>query len=128
MGSGLVPRARHGCDAMSKPVPIDLVPHAAMLDGSKEFLRMWVKPDGPVTCFVNPAQLGPDPAGFGLALVDAVRPGARGWAQAVNISVADAEARIWEGLDAERAHPTDTPPEPPADDEFITYTKPESLN
>jgi hypothetical protein len=115
---------------VSKPVPINLVPHAALLEGSSEFLRLWARPQGPMTCFVNPAKLGADPFLFGMALVDAVRHGARAWAQAVNIPVAEAEARIWEGLDAERHHATDQPrtPELPADDDFITYTQPQDLN
>jgi hypothetical protein len=115
---------------MSKPVPINLVPHAALLEDGREFLRLWAKEDGPVTCFINPAALGADPFLFGMALVDAVRNGARAWAQAVGVSVEHAEQRIWEGLDAERAKPTDTPraPEGPADDDFITYTKPKDLN
>lgn len=115
---------------MSKPVPINLVQHAALLEGSREFLRAWAKGEGPVTCFINPQPIGADPFGFGVALVDVVRNGARAWAQAVNIPVEEAEARIWEGLDAERAHPTDSPRdrEPPADVDFITYTKPRDLN
>ena len=115
---------------MSKPVPINLVPHAALLEDGREFLRVWSKPEGPVTCFINPAQLGADPFLFGMALADVVRNGARAWAQAVNVPVAHAEERIWEGLDAERAKPTDTPqsPELPPDDAFITYTKPQELN
>ena len=115
---------------MSKPVAINLVPHAAMLDGAGEFLRLWAKPDGPVTCFVNPVQLGADPALFGMALVDAVRHGARAWARAVNVPVEEAEARIWEGLDAERGAPSDQPPkaERPADDDFITYVQPRDAN
>lgn len=115
---------------MSKPVPINLVPNAAMLEGSREFLRMWAKPEGPMSCFIDPSKLGADPFLFGMAVADAVRHGARAWAQAVNIPVEHAEERIWEGLDAERAKPTDTPraPELPADDEFITYTMPKDLN
>ncbi len=115
---------------MSKPVPINLVPHAALLEDSREFLRMWARTDGPVSCFINPAQLGADPFLFGMALVDAVRHGARAWAQAVDIPVEHAEERIWQGLDAERANPTDAPrdAEPPADDDFFTYTKPKDLH
>ena len=115
---------------MSKPRPINLVPHAALLEDSAEFLRLWAKPDGPVSCFLDPAKLGADPALFGVALADAVRHGARAWAAAVNIPVDHAEARIWEGLDAERANPTDQPraPELPADDDFITYTEPKDLH
>jgi hypothetical protein len=115
---------------MSKPVPINLVPHAAMLEGSREFLRMWAKPEGPMSCFIDPTKLGADPFLFGMALVDAVRHGARAWAQATNMPVGHIEERIWEGLDAERAKPTDTPraPDAPADDDVITYTKPDGLN
>ena len=115
---------------MSKPVPINLVPQAAMLEDSREFLRLWAKTDGPMLCFINPAQLGADPFLFGMALADAVRHGARAWARAVNIPVEHAEERIWEGLDAERASPTDSPREPerPADGDVITYTKPKDLH
>ena len=115
---------------MSKPKPINLVPQAALLEGSAEFLRLWHRPDGPLTCFVDPSALGADPFLFGMAITDAVRHGARAWAQAVNISIEHAEERIWEGLDAERARPTDEPraPEQPADDGFITYTDPRDLH
>lgn len=112
---------------MKKPVPIDLTRHADLVQGSNEFLRMWMRPDGPVTCFINPAALAPDPFAFGIALVDAVRNGARAWARAVDISEADAEARIWEGLDAERGAATDRPRDPApfvadAEDDFIAYS------
>ena len=115
---------------MSKPVPINLVPHASLIEGAREFLRVWAKEDGPVTCFINPVPLGADPFAFGMALVDVVRHGARAYARAVGISEGEAEARIWEGLDAERAHPTDTPrdAERAADDDVITYTKPKDLH
>ncbi|MDB5696131.1 MAG: hypothetical protein JWN21_1674 [Sphingomonas bacterium] len=115
---------------MSKPVPINLVPHAALLEDGREFLRMWAKTDGPMACFLNPAQLGADPFLFGMALADAVRHGARAWAAAVNVPVEHAEERIWEGLDAERAKPTDTPGDlaQPADADVITYTRPQDLN
>lgn len=101
-----------------------------MLEDAEEFLRMWRKQDGPMTCFIDPARLGADPFLFGMAVVDAVRHGARAWAAAVNIPVEHAEERIWEGLDAERAKPTDQPRDAalPADDDFISYTRPEELN
>ena len=116
--------------AMSKPVPIDLAAQAALLEDSREFLRFWAKPDGPNTCFIDPSKLGADPFLFGMALVDAVRHGARAWAAAVDVPVEHAEARIWEGLDAERARPTATPrdAERPADDDVIIYTDPRDLN
>ncbi len=96
-----------------KPVPIDLVPFADMLGGSREFLRVWAKQDGPVSVFVNPRPVGPDPAAFGIALVDCVRHAAMAYANATDLSEKEALTRIWEGLDAERNAPTDTGLPPP---------------
>ena len=100
-----------------KPVPIDLVPYTDMLGDSREFLRVWAKQGGPVTCFINPVPVGGDPMGYGVALVDCIRHGAKTWARATGISEAEALARIWEGVDAERANPTDLPTEHPTTDE-----------
>ena len=113
---------------MKKPIPIDLRPYSGMLGDAREFLRVWATKDGPVTCFINPVPIGADPMALGIALVDVVRHGARAYAQATGISEADAEARIWEGLDAERANPTDPGKQIQADepdDDFITYTSKE---
>jgi hypothetical protein len=88
-----------------KPIPIDLVPFAGMIDGAREFLRVWSRPDGPVTCFMNPVPAGPDPAGYGMALVDCIRHGANAYARALNIPYEEALNRVWEGVDAERANP-----------------------
>jgi len=79
-----------------KPVPIDLVPYSDMLGDSREFLRVWAKEGGPVTCFINPVPVGGDPMGYGIALVDCIRHGAKTWA---------------------RANPTDLPTEHPTTDE-----------
>ena len=87
----------------AKPVPIDLTAHRDLLGESREFLRVWASEDGPVTCFINPVPIGADPFAFGMAMVDCVRHAAKAYARAVNISEADALARIWEGLEAERA-------------------------
>ncbi len=95
-----------------KPVPLNLVRFAGMIGGAREFLRVWVG-EGPVTVFVNPVPLGPDPFVFGMAMVDCIRHAANAYAKAVNIPEAEALARIWEGLDTERAMPTDAP-EPPS--------------
>ncbi len=89
-----------------KPVPIDLVSYADMLGDSREFLRVWAKQNGPVTCFINPVPIGADPFAFGMALVDCIRHGAKTYAQATGISEMEALARIWEGVDAERGSPT----------------------
>ena len=79
----------------------------SFLDGSLEFARLWSEPQGPMTCIIEPRALGPDPFMFGMAMVDAVHHGAKAYAHAAGISEKKALARIWEGLDAERAHPTD---------------------
>ena len=86
---------------------LDISSAAHLLQGSREFLRMWAKPGGPATCLVDPAALGADPALFGIALVDCIRHGARAWANATGINEADALDRIWFGFDAERNSPTD---------------------
>jgi len=86
---------------------LDISGAAHLLQGSREFLRMWARPGGPATCLVDPAALGADPALFGIALVDCARHGARAWANATGITEAEALARIWFGVDAERESPTD---------------------
>lgn len=100
---------------MSKnnPVAIDLMPYVDMLGGAKEFLRMWATEGGPVTCFINPVPVGPDPIAFGVALVDCVRHAAKTYARAVDISEEEALERIFEGFDLERANPTDAVTELP---------------
>jgi hypothetical protein len=81
------------------------------LDGSLEFARMWKEPDGPQSYIIDPKALGADPFLFGMALADAVQHGANAYAQAVNITKQEALERIWQGLDAERNSPTDSPTE-----------------
>ncbi|QDZ07817.1 DUF5076 domain-containing protein [Sphingomonas panacisoli] len=97
-----------------KPIPIDLVPFAEMLDGGREFLRAWAKEGGPASYFVNPKALGADPALFGIALVDAARHAAAAWGKALGHSQDEMLARIWEGFDAERTAPTNDLPLPVA--------------
>lgn len=113
---------------MTKPIPIDLTQHAHLVGGAREFLRLWLGADDRVLCFVNPRALGPDPAGFGIALVEAVRNGARAYARAVGIGEEEALARIWEGIDKERAGDWDkrasADPAATSDDGIITFTKP----
>lgn len=100
---------------MSKnnPVAIDLMPYVDMLGGAKEFLRMWATEGGPVTCFINPVPVGPDPIAFGVALVDCVRHAAKTYARAVDISEEEALERIFEGFDLERDNPSDVVTELP---------------
>ena len=86
---------------------MDLAGCESLLDGSREFLRMWAEPNGPVTCLIDTQPIGADPFALGIALVDCVRHGAKAYAHATGITEAEAEVRIWEGLDAERASPTD---------------------
>lgn len=77
------------------------------LDGAAEFARLWAEPEGPMTCVIEPRALGPDPFLFGMALVDAVHHGAKAYAHALGAPEGEVLARIWQGLDAERANPTD---------------------
>src|SRR3954465_681048 len=88
---------------------LDLSGLEPLLDGASEFLRMWNRPGGPVTCVIDPVPVGADPFGFGLALMDCVGHGANAYAQVLGISAEEAIARILEGFDAERENPTDTP-------------------
>jgi hypothetical protein len=81
------------------------------LDGSAEFARLWAEPQGPMTCIIEPRALGADPFLFGMAMVDAIGHGAKAYAHALGIAEDEALARIWQGLDAERANPTDQPHE-----------------
>ena len=80
-----------------------------LLKSSREFLRMWASDSGPVTCLIDPQPIGADPFALGIALTDCVRQGAKAYAHATGIAESEAEARIWAGLDAERASPTDVP-------------------
>ncbi|WP_425229374.1 DUF5076 domain-containing protein [Sphingomonas sp.] len=104
-----------------RPIAIDLTAHAQLIEDAREFLRLWASEDGPITCFVNPRPLGPDPYLFGVALNEAVTHGARTYASATGIGIEEAEARIRQGFAGEADG--DAPPLP-ADDEFITYTQP----
>ncbi len=62
----------------SSPARLDISSAAYLLQGSREFLRMWANARAAeATCLVDPAALGADPALFGIALVDCVRHGAR---------------------------------------------------
>lgn len=79
------------------------------MNPSGEFLRMTQAPDGTVTCAIDAFALAPDPAAFGLALADAVRHGAKAWAQATSCTEEEALESIWWGLKAEREAPTDDP-------------------
>lgn len=97
-----------GRKGVGRPGEID-VAGLSFLDRSQEFARLWNEPGGPVTCIIEPRALGADPALFGMALVDAARHGAKAYAHATGVPEAQALARIWEGFDAERAHPTDEP-------------------
>ena len=94
---------------MTEPKSLDLSGCEPLLEGASEFLRMWTGPGRPVTCFIDPVPVGADPFGFGLALMDCVGHGANAYAQALGIPVEEAFARILEGFDAEREHPTDVP-------------------
>jgi hypothetical protein len=94
---------------MTEPKPLDVSGCEPLLEGASEFLRMWTRPEGPVTCFIDPTPIGADPFILGLALMDCVGHGANAYAQALGISAEEAMERILEGFDAERDNPTDAP-------------------
>ena len=81
----------------------------SFLDGSNEFARFWSEPEGEQTFIIEPRAIGADPFLFGMAMVDAIRPGAIAYSRAVNISEGQALARIMEGFQAELENPTDEP-------------------
>lgn len=85
------------------------VGNMSMLRGGQEFARLWADASGGITCIIEPRALGSDPAMFGIAAVDAVRHAAKAYAQALGAPEAEVLARIWQGFEAERGHPTDTP-------------------
>lgn len=98
--------------AGGEAVPFDGELDVGNLDAlrdANEFLRMWSRPGGEVTCVIDPPALGADPMLFGMALADALRHGAKAYAHAVDITEDHAFARIRQGLDAELNNPTDTP-------------------
>ena len=104
-----------------KPVPIDLVPYSDMLGDSREFLRVWAKDNGPVTCFINPVPIGADPFAFGMALVDCIRHGATTYAQTTGVPELEALQRIWEGVDADRGNPTTEISSPAANEDGLIH-------
>lgn len=75
------------------------------LDQSHEVARLWVEDGAGATCLIQPDKLE-QPEMFGMLMVDCIRHAARAYAQAYGMSEADALARIWSGVDAERARNT----------------------
>ncbi|MEQ1539771.1 MAG: DUF5076 domain-containing protein [Sphingorhabdus sp.] len=76
-----------------------------ILDNSYEVARLWVENNGPATCIIQPERLAA-PEMFGMLMVDAIRHAAVAFSQCYGTSEADALARIWSGLDAERDYET----------------------
>ncbi len=76
-----------------------------LLDKSVEVARLWVENEGPATCIIQPERLE-EPEMFGMLMVDAIRHGARAFAQCYGLTEEDALRRIWQGVDAERGEPT----------------------
>ncbi|MFN2099551.1 DUF5076 domain-containing protein [Altererythrobacter sp. MF3-039] len=79
------------------------------LANASEFARLWNEEGEGLTAIIEPRGLAPDPFVFGMAMVDTIRHAAKAYAHAVQIPEEDALARIWEGFEAERDNPTDTP-------------------
>ncbi|MFC7537953.1 DUF5076 domain-containing protein [Sphingomonas sp. GCM10030256] len=81
---------------------INVASQREALADSTEIARLWVEDGGPGTFFINAHKM-PEPEMFGMMMADAIRHGARAYAHALEISEAEAEAMIWQGLDEERA-------------------------
>lgn len=79
------------------------------LHGASAFARMWKMQDGGAACLPDPASLGADPMLYGLAIVDAIRHGAKADVAAVNVPEGHAFERIVEGVEAEPQNPIDAP-------------------
>ena len=79
------------------------------LKDAQEFMRCWRLADGNALCAIDPASIGADPFLFGMAMVDAIRHGAKAYAHAVDVNEQHAFDRIMEGFYAEMKKPTDTP-------------------
>jgi hypothetical protein len=74
-------------------------------DHSVEIARLWVTDRGPSTVFINAGPLA-DPFAFGVLLADTAHHAAKAYAKAHGMTEEEALAKIWEGLDAERADPS----------------------
>jgi hypothetical protein len=81
------------------------LPAMAQQTGTYEVLRVWSGDSLPQQCVLQTAW--PDPAAWGLLLVDVARHAARAYAATTGISADDALARIKSGFDAEWSHSTD---------------------
>ena len=88
--------------------PLDLSAIEHQLGDASEFMRMWSRGGG-AFCIIEPQNLGADPAMFGIAMADAIRHGAKAWANAVQVSEEHALERVMQGFNAEMKSPTDTP-------------------
>lgn len=88
--------------------PLDLSAVEAQLTEASEFMRMWSRGGGAM-CIIEPRNLGADPAMFGIAMADAIRHGAKAWANAVQVSEEHALERIMQAFNAEMSAPTDKP-------------------
>ena len=75
------------------------------LEKSVEVARLWVEDEGPATCLIQPDRLA-EPEMFGMLMVDAIRYGARAFAQCYGLSEQEALQRIWAGVDMERGNHT----------------------
>ena len=84
------------------------VPEAADSDrGAREIVRVWAA--GGKQHVSLAANLWDDPAAWGLMLVDLARHVANAYEERGIGTRERTLERIWAGVEAERAHPTDTP-------------------
>ncbi|MBW8294923.1 DUF5076 domain-containing protein [Sphingopyxis sp.] len=81
-----------------------LVDDCDFFNNSVKVVQMWVENKGPATCIIQPERWA-TPEMCAMLMVDAVRHGARAFAQPNGTSESEMLDRIWLGLDAERDDP-----------------------
>ena len=85
-----------------------VIPHPAATDPhATEITRIWLSGDQQYVAVR--AHTWPDPAAWGLMLVDLAKHVANAYAEEKGVASASILSRIKEGLDAEWSSPTDTP-------------------
>jgi Domain of unknown function (DUF5076) len=83
-------------------------PPLASSEGAREILRLWVAPEWS-SMQVSLLPNNPDPAVWGIALVDVARHAAKGYALDTGMSEDEALRRIRQVFDAEWSAATDMP-------------------
>jgi hypothetical protein len=89
------------------PKELPIPEAAATSDNARELTRVWAA-NGAMHLSLATG-LWKDPATWGIVLVDLARHVARAYEQTTGTPAADTLKRIFEGFEAERSKPTDSP-------------------